>query len=314
MPPHHAVFHVEYNRLIREFIDEIRPEIVVVTNGAVMPGLLLSEHRPRLLIYYMLESMEHQNHGGQYYVDFNEMACEMVDVIVVPERRRAALDFREPRWAEKPLVELLNVATRGIPPAREPPEREGPVRFLHAGTISRHTFCDAFLELKGEDITIDVAGPTDNDESRHLVGEGVKSGAVRDLGLLPIERLQEMLPDYDFRFVLWRASDFNSYFASPNKLFESISAGVPAICTPNPLCADILRRYDCGILLDGWDDAALFDAVRRACEVRRGGRYAEMIANCHAAARDELNWDAQFAKLATVLDMLFPIPAAANGQ
>ncbi len=301
MPPHHGAFHVEYNARIREFLDGYRPDVVVVTNGAVMPGLLLSGRRPRLLVYYMLESLEHQMLGGAYYREFNEMVRDWVDVIVVPERRRAAFDLIAPEWAAKPLVEVLNVAVRDAPPAREAPEREGPVRFLHAGTISPHTYCDALAGLKIDGARVDVAGPQDNDEARGLVRRGVESGALRDLGLLPTERLQAMLADYDYRFVLWRAGDFNSYFASPNKLFETIAAGVPAICTPNPLCADILRRYDCGILMDGWTDEALADAMRRACAIRRTERYAEFVANCHAAVRAELNWDSQFAKLAAVL-------------
>ncbi|CAO3363873.1 hypothetical protein [Azospirillum palustre] len=296
-PPHDPVFHIEYARFIERFLRSFRPDVLIVTNGAVMPGLLLSGHKPALLIYYMLESLEHQIHGGSLYGDFNDMVQDMVDIVAVPEQRRAAYDLRTPEWTSKPLVELLNVASdQGFPP-RQALAADGPVRFLHAGTINRNTFCDVLSGLKMDNIRIDMAGPQDDDATRSIVRKGSESGNVTYLGLLPLSRLHGIVQDYDYRFVLWRPLDFNSFFASPNKLFESISAGVPPICTPNPQCADIIRRYDCGILMEGWENRHLEAAIRYAISIARTERYLELVRNCYEAVRCELNWSAQFDKM-----------------
>src|SRR5207247_1072979 len=82
----------------------------------------------------------------------------------------------------------------------------------------------------------------------------------RYLGLLPAQRLREIMPRYAYRLVLWRPDDYHTLYASPNKMFESIAAGIPPICTPHPQCVEILREFDCGILLDDW----LREAVSKA--------------------------------------------------
>ena len=114
MPPHDAAFHVEYNIQLRQAIDRIGADIVVVPNASVVPALLLCRDKPAFAIYYMLESLSHQlASGGQDYLDLNQMVRDHIDVVVVPERRRAELDLERLNWPAKPLVEMLNVATFG---------------------------------------------------------------------------------------------------------------------------------------------------------------------------------------------------------
>src|SRR5436309_9760821 len=129
MPPHDEAFHVEYNIQLRRALDRIQPNVVVFLNASVVPALLLCRNKPGFVIYYMLESLSHQlASGGQAYLDLNQMVRDWVDVVVVPERRRAALDLERLNWPAKPVVEMLNVAAVGLPPFAAPTE----CAFLHA--------------------------------------------------------------------------------------------------------------------------------------------------------------------------------------
>jgi hypothetical protein len=84
-------------------------------------------------------------------------------------------------------------------------------------------------------------------------------------------------------------------------MFESIAAGIPPICTPHPQCVEIIRKFDCGIVLDDWSAESVFAGISGAHDIFGTARYHELVANCRKANRDELNWEHQFALLAPFL-------------
>src|SRR5439155_25091451 len=94
------------------------------------------------------------------------------------------------------------------------------------------------------------------------------------------------------------------------KMFESIAAGIPPICTPHPQCVEILREFDCGVLLQDWSREALIRALREAQSIFATPRYAELAANCRKAVDQALNWGDQFA----ALQPLLPSPASLRGN
>jgi len=312
MPPHDHAFHVEYNIQLHRALDRIAPDVVVFLNASVVPALLLSRHKPAFVIYYMLESLSHQlTAGGQDYLDLNQMVRDQVDVVVVPEYRRAELDLERLNWPAKPVVEMLNVAAFD-PPASDPPPCDPPrcdrpteCAFLHAGTIGADTYCTELADDGLGEVRIDFAGPIDSEESRAIVARLASYPGTRQyLGLLPASRLHEIMPRYAYRLVLWRPADYHTLYASPNKMFESIAAGIPPVCTPHPQCVEILREFDCGLLLDDWSREALFRAIGTAQEIFGRPRYAELVANCRKAFENALNWGDQFAALRPLLPPL----------
>src|SRR5439155_18299832 len=112
--------------------------------------------------------------------------------------------------------------------------------FLHAGTLGPQTYCTELLDEELRELRIDFAGPADDDETRALVARIAEfRGSKRYLGLLPTSHLHEIMPQYAYRLVLWRPDDYQTLYASPNKMFESIAAGIPPICTPHPQCVEV---------------------------------------------------------------------------
>lgn len=316
MPPHDPVFVVEYARAARQVYREFAPDILVVLNAGLLPPLLLEAHRPALVVYYMLESLDHQMaHGGTLFFDLNRMSANLIDLVLVPEIRRFQSDRVRLQWPEIPIVEVLNVSPD---PGDVDVERSG-CRFLYAGTLSREGGMDYLLDDRLRHLDIDVVGPIDSAEARDFVARftaPAEGGIRRYLGLVPHSQVLEMLPSYSYRIVVWKAESLNSYFASPNKFFESIACGVPPVSTPNPQVVDIARKYHCALVSDDWGIDSFCHTMADASLLAGTATYDRLVANCAAARRAEINWDFQFAKVRAALDELLPrrLPAAASSS
>ena len=84
----------------------------------MLPPLLLEARRPAAVVYYMLESLDHQMvHGGRLFYDINRMAAPFIDLFLVPEYRRFLLDKARLGWPDIPVVEVLNVSPEPKPGA-----------------------------------------------------------------------------------------------------------------------------------------------------------------------------------------------------
>ena len=83
-------------------------------------------------------------------------------------------------------------------------------------------------------------------------------------------------------------------FSSPNKLFESLHAGLPIIGSDLPEIRRVLRRFKCGIAVPERDP----DAIARAMTDILGARdlHARLSDGARAAAI-HLNWETEEAKL-----------------
>ena len=84
-------------------------------------------------------------------------------------------------------------------------------------------------------------------------------GAVRLLGLRPVEELPELLAGARLGLAHSEPVEFRRY-AMPLKLLEYMAAGVPAIVTEDTEAADAVTRYGCGVAIP-YDADALARAV-----------------------------------------------------
>ena len=313
MPPHDPVFVIEYARAARRVYRDFAPDILVVLNAGLLPPLLLEAHRPTLVVYYMLESLDHQMmHGGALSYDLNRMAANLIDLVLVPERRRFDFDKNRLKWPDIPTVEVLNVSPDPGPVERA---RAG-CRFLYAGTLSRESGMDFLLDQRLRDLEIDVVGPIDSTEAREFVERFTapsEGGRKRYLGLVPHSQMLEMLPRYSYRVVVWKAETMNSYFASPNKFFESIAYGVPPVCTPNPQILDIARKYHCALVAKDWGLDAFCHVMADAAWIAETSTYDQLVANCALARQAEVNWAVQFDKVRAAIDEILARRLPAQG-
>ena len=300
-PPYSPAFVSEYNKFIYEYLKENAPDIVVASHGFVLPASLRFKNDSNMLIYYMLESISHQIKGlGPSAINLNRCALSEADIVLVPERLRAEADLNMFGWKRDDIIEVYNAGKSYNGRASE--NRNG--RILYAGTIGPQTLCDIMLSEELRDIGFDIAGAADTDAGRQFIERAQDCKNIRYLGFLSGDELDAIRRQYAFSLVMWRPDDINQLFASPNKFFETIAAGVPPIAAPHPQCHKILQQYDCGILAADWKEADLISAIREGVELFANAplEYAELVERCKFASNTELNWDAQFSKVAAQLD------------
>jgi glycosyltransferase involved in cell wall biosynthesis len=300
-PAYSFAFIPEYNKFISDFLNRNKPDIVIASHGFVLPACLQYKKDDNIFIYYKLESVSHQIKGlGPAAINLNRCVLAEADLVLVPERLRAAADLNMYGWKRPDLVEVYNAGQTYNGYSSN--VRNG--RILYAGTIGPQTLCNIMLSEELTHIGFDIAGSAETDNARKFLEQAVRCGNIRYLGFLSSDQLDSIRRKYAYSLVMWRPDDVNQLYASPNKFFETIAAGVPPIAAPHPQCYEIIHKYNCGLLAEDWDEKNLVEAIKNAADMffQNPVEYAEMVENCQAAADNELNWDAQFNKITPLLD------------
>ncbi len=296
-------FWIEYNMAVRRIIQEERPDIVVMAEAGVAPAILTSGVQPKQVVYYFERSLAQQisESGGRHF-DLNLMSDSMVDLIVTPEFGRAKRELAKLGWADKPVVEFLQVSPKRIA-MRQPVHGAGAAgdatcRFVRLAELSNAAMTDRLLGLPDE-YAVDLIGGCHSDEARQLRRRvSAEKREMHYLGDLPPGDSEALWEKYDFSIHMQRPADIDALHSCSAAFFDSIVAGVPVIAAPHPQYVRIIDQYGCGFVMNDWSDAALRAGMDAAREARQSNVYAQLREGCLAAVAEELNWHAQFEKLA----------------
>jgi glycosyltransferase involved in cell wall biosynthesis len=109
----------------------------------------------------------------------------------------------------------------------------------------------------------------------------------------PLE-VSAIMREANVSLVLIQDVGLSYHYSSPNKLFESLHAGLPIIGSDLPEIRRVLRRFGCGIAVPERDLQAIARAMREILGNR--DRHAQLSRGARAAAL-QLNWDLEEAKL-----------------
>ena len=91
----------------------------------------------------------------------------------------------------------------------------------------------------------------------------------------------------------------NHRFTTPQKLFESIAAGVPVVASDLPGMADVVRSSGTGVLCDPTDPASIAAGIREVLAATPE-EAAERRARILAVARERYTWERQAEVLLAV--------------
>ncbi len=140
-----------------------------------------------------------------------------------------------------------------------------------------------------------------------LAGEGditsslkarVKALGVQDrvtfLGWVKPENLTALMAKAKLAVNLRDASSLNDYYSLPNKFFDAIHAGLPAIQMDYPEYRAVQLRYSCSILLPKLSVDAVIDAVKSI--EKDTGLLEALGKGCRQAAL-EFTWEKEAEKL-----------------
>jgi glycosyltransferase involved in cell wall biosynthesis len=94
-------------------------------------------------------------------------------------------------------------------------------------------------------------------------------------------------------------TSLNHRHTTPQKLFESLAAGVPVVASDLPGMAEVVRATGAGLLCDPLAPSSIAAAIRRIVEAPPVERQA-LRARVLAAAHETYNWEAQVGTLLAV--------------
>ncbi|WP_353988414.1 glycosyltransferase [Ruicaihuangia caeni] len=84
---------------------------------------------------------------------------------------------------------------------------------------------------------------------------------VRVVPPAPMEELSRVVNDFDIEIMFYRPTTRNLELALPNKFFEAVQGRLGLIVGESPMMAEIVREYQNGVVVSGWDAADLARAL-----------------------------------------------------
>jgi glycosyltransferase involved in cell wall biosynthesis len=136
------------------------------------------------------------------------------------------------------------------------------------------------------------------------------AGRVHVLPAVPPTELLDWVASADVGAVAIQKSTLNHYLSTPNKLFESIAAGVPVIASDFPTMRRIVVDNPggpLGVVCDPADPRAIARAMRAVLDLDPAAR-AALRERCLAAARERWNWATEASHLVALYDELTSQP------
>jgi glycosyltransferase involved in cell wall biosynthesis len=218
----------------------------------------------------------------------------------------AYADVLAARWPiERPLV-VMNCSYRYTPPT--PRER----RFHDALGLPGHhkvvLYHGGLFPWRGIEQLVEAIRDVP-DATLVLMGYGVLEptlraweadpslgGKVRVMDAVPPAELHDWVAAADVVGMPIQGDTLNHRLTTPNKLFEAMAAGVPAVVSDLPGMSAIVKDAGSGILVDPTDVPAIAAAIR-SITVLSDEDWQAWRERCLAAAHDRYNWETQVQKL-----------------
>ena len=121
-------------------------------------------------------------------------------------------------------------------------------------------------------------------------------GRIRVMPAVPPAELHDWVAAADVAAMPIQGDTLNHRLTTPNKLFEAMAAGVPAVVSDLPGMSAIVRDAGSGILVDPTDVGEIAAAIREITSLPDEAWQAWRD-RCVAAAHDRYNWETQAEKL-----------------
>ena len=295
IPPHSSAGRIAYILEAAKLVNRIKPQMLVIFCTYSLPVLHKLTYKPAFVLYVSLESIA--AYGG-LDIQLNRHIRHKLDLVVFPEENRAMLDSSRCGFLNQKLAVVYNAVTPS-PDALICPVEQRRKSILYSGTLDpERTLAKYFLDADVQKLPIDlygaISGDDDGELRRGLDGSNTR---LRYHGYINSARMEQVRRTSAYSLVMWAPTNENQLYACPNKFFESIADGVPPIAAPHPQIKLLIKRYQCGILMDDWSLPALKRAFEQALSLFGTAQYAQMADNCRTAATEELNWDTQFKKI-----------------
>lgn len=159
---------------------------------------------------------------------------------------------------------------------------------------------DIHLVLLGQGTPANIAMFT-----AHAARRGV-SDRVHFAGSVESEQVSTAAADADVSLVFTQPKNLSYTFSLPNKLFESIHAGLPVVASALPDVSALVTHYGVGELAAPDDIASMADAIQRVLEKTDVYREKSRL------AADDLTWEGEMERLFTLYNRVLQRPATTD--
>jgi glycosyltransferase involved in cell wall biosynthesis len=121
-------------------------------------------------------------------------------------------------------------------------------------------------------------------------------GKVRVMAAVPPAELHDWVAAADVVAMPIQGDTLNHRLTTPNKLFEAMASGVPAVVSDLPGMSAIVKDAGSGILVDPTDVPAIAAAIRQVVSLS-ADEWQAWRERCLAAAHERYNWETQVDRL-----------------
>ncbi len=218
----------------------------------------------------------------------------------------AYADVMGSRWpVERPLV-VMNCSFRYDPP--QPRERRfhdhlgldpaEKVVLYHGGLFpwrGIEQLIEAIQHVPGATLVLmgyGILEPT----LRAWEADPATAGRVRVMSAVPPDQLHDWVASADVAAMPIQGDTLNHRLTTPQKLFEAMAAGVPAVVSDLPGMRAVVQKAGSGLLVDQTDTTAIAAAIRQVLELPEA-EWQAWRERCLAAAHETYNWETQVDKL-----------------
>jgi glycosyltransferase involved in cell wall biosynthesis len=133
-------------------------------------------------------------------------------------------------------------------------------------------------------------------------------GRVRFVDPVPPDQLIDWTASSDVMLMAIQPTSWNHRFTTPQKLWEAIAGGVPVVASDLPGMADVVRKLDCGVLVDPTDPMAIARGIRAIVDAPPDER-AAMRARTWRGGQERYNWEHETQTLLALYNEVMARPA-----
>ena len=109
----------------------------------------------------------------------------------------------------------------------------------------------------------------------------------------------------DVAVIAFQPSSLNQQYATPNRLFESLAAGIPVVVSDFPEMRRIVAENDVGAVCDPTDPVSIANAVGQLLAGSASAREERRV-RCRQAVETAYNWERQVEGLLAIYRRLGP--------
>lgn len=179
--------------------------------------------------------------------------------------------------------------------------------FMYAGTMGYAQGLDSVLNaaniLKDKEPNIHFLFVGDGQEREKLLKmkEELELTNVTFVGQVPVSEMPKFFSIADFSIVSLRNIDLFKG-ARPSKIFPAISSGTPVLYCGSGESAEILEKYQCGVIAPPEDPQGIAEAVLKLSRIS-DEEYQQMAENGRKLALEQYSWKSIVTDLLKNIDV-----------